>query len=991
MAAALHPMRAGGGANVSQSLYQRAAPGVDLEESRYTSKFLPSSTVWYSEPPHQQALDPNSSMNQSVQRSQPSNPSYPLPQAVTRSGFERYNLDQAPDNYNEIMDVSDNNPRRTSSAASRGTKSTLIDLNGRSRVVNQASQPETTSQDVTVGPSSPRHPSTQLATISAVAATPSTEPLPVGNFPPILPLSASPTYSPPIAPKHRAQPQQPTFIIPSTTPNPLNTVLSPIPPQQQEEVCMECAMRDQDMADVDVTSPGVWDRESDVLYEELKQRQLEEETNGNLNIGPSGPRAISSRLTEQNLKLWLTLNPREPASKQQSLHTYIKVQRTLLEAEGLARVQAMQEAKQLDSKMRDTISQLRRSAYDLTSGTAGVDDTGGLCIRPPLSPIPGILNPRHTRSHSREITLLENGMIVEHVDVRKEEREERQRRKKDEKRARKSSRSSVLDVTSIISAPSNGQYTDAGLGLKPYSRYSQSNSARPNSVLTVPSERPDIPTAYSQASFSDVHSVGSTSPRRSKFLGFRNLNSGWKSRESLAPSGISGSMIDMHLALQREPKMYTTQPIELNTPRRSQIWSTNDAGGGLASSSDKQEKKKNGLTRIWRLVTGSGKGSMSESRDVTRSIDKFEDDLPLTPPPPLSYLVDRGNSDMPMSNGRHSSTPSLPSITSNKLAGNSPGMSPPTPPSSVLPSPASSRPYGADVDHIEVKLNNSGNSDDQEGQRHDEIIGKNKPFGLRKIHPVTSEPDIRGQVTDNPPPPIPQLPTNIQNKPLSLVREKSLPPLPGEITVTRNPAEARPQTMYNDPRSSGLGFPPPSITPFRNIDVRRQSFGGVSSRPNVQTMSMKLQDPHALFGLRYDEFGISRRSLGRLEYIQKPSVQSTPSPAPMKKKNKFLSSLLGKKQTRDSQLHLPTSQDSTADLQQFPPMRRSGSGGQEELGLNGYATSTSRHSALSMGGTHPLHRTSFTSRKALEGLVFQDPEFVAYRYPSNDQHLDLLR
>ena len=237
-------------------------------------------------------------------------------------------------------------------------------------------------------------------------------------------------------------------------------------------------------------------------------------------------------------------NPREPASKQQALHMYIKVQRTLLEAEALAHAQVVQEAKELDSKMRDTFSQLRRSAYDLANGTAA-EDTGGLRIKPPLSPIPGILNPRHTRSHSREITLLENGMIVEHVDVRKEEREERERKKKDEKRARKLSRSSVLDVTSIISAPSNGQHMDAGLGLKPYSHYSQSNSMRPNSVLTVPSERPDIPTAYSQASFSDVHSVGSASPRRSKFFGFRSLNSGWKSRESLAPSGISGSMVDM--------------------------------------------------------------------------------------------------------------------------------------------------------------------------------------------------------------------------------------------------------------------------------------------------------------------------------------------------------------------------------------------------------------------------------------------------------------
>jgi hypothetical protein len=34
---------------------------------------------------------------------------------------------------------------------------------------------------------------------------------------------------------------------------------------------------------------------------------------------------------------------------------------------------------------------------------------------------------------------------------------------------------------------------------------------------------------------------------------------------------------------------------------------------------------------------------------------------------------------------------------------------------------------------------------------------------------------------------------------------------------------------------------------------------------------------------------------------------------------------------------------------------------------------------------------SIASRKAIEELVDQDPEFVAYRYPSADQNLTLLR
>lgn len=78
-----------------------------------------------------------------------------------------------------------------------------------------------------------------------------------------------------------------------------------IPPQ--EEVCMECAMRDQDMADVDVTSPGVWDRASDAAFEDLRQQELDDEANGVVVDNPTRIRIRGGRLTEQNLKLWLSI------------------------------------------------------------------------------------------------------------------------------------------------------------------------------------------------------------------------------------------------------------------------------------------------------------------------------------------------------------------------------------------------------------------------------------------------------------------------------------------------------------------------------------------------------------------------------------------------------------------------------------------------------------------------------------------------------------
>ena len=239
-------------------------------------------------------------------------------------------------------------------------------------------------------------------------------------------------------------------------------------------------------------------------------------------------------------------NPKEPSSRQQTLDQYVKAQRSLLEADALARARALRESRLLDEKMRDTFSQLRRSAYELGSHSQPTDDSGALRIKSPRLASQSTVSP--AQGHSREVTLLENGMIVEHVDIRKEEREERERRRKEERRdrsrVRKTSRSSrsMADVASVYSVPlaSPVPQVDSGFFSNARdSRYSQSFSPRPNSVVAG-SER--LLRAQSQASFSDMQSIGSASPRRSRFFGFRNLSSAWQSRDSMAPSG---SMIDM--------------------------------------------------------------------------------------------------------------------------------------------------------------------------------------------------------------------------------------------------------------------------------------------------------------------------------------------------------------------------------------------------------------------------------------------------------------
>ena len=694
-------------------------------------------------------------------------------------------------------------------------------------------------------------------------------------------------------------------------------------------------------------------------------------------------------------------NPKEPSSRQQTLDQYVKSQRALLEAEALAHARAMRESRQLDDKMRDAYSQLRRSAYELGSAAQPTDDTGGVRIKAPRS----VSTPNALISTSREVTLLENGMIVEHVDVRKEEKEERERRRREERersRVRKTSRGSRGDAMSVYSVQTPLP-TDSGFfsGVRNDSRYSQSISQRPSSILTGGNERPlTLLRAQSQASFSDMQSIGSgTSPRRSRFFGLRNLSpSGWRSQGGFAPSG---SMIDMQyvslpcavvtvlitslfsVALAREAQFPPQYPspdvvdIGSNAPtlRLGESWPRMDAKPEAPEPvQSRSHKKPRGLKKIWKLVTGSSSKSDTQHniRPHSRSLDRADDDTPLAPPPPLSYLVSQGGSAR-----RHSSTTSLPSTISPNVL--SPyATSPPTAPSSLQPSPTSSR-RSADKERADLR-----NVADQEDANPDASM---QDADLRGRTPQSSWTLSSGTGPTTPP-----MPSSPGPMSASLRRDKSLPPLPGESSVefpSHPMPEGRPQTLYTyDPRSGYPGFSAPQA-PFRTAEARRQSFGGVGSKPLSQTLPVKgalargqLNVPPFLAEEKYGEFGASRMSIGPWPAAE-VSQGSLPSAAakPKKRKSKFgLSALFGKKAAGEAK-------DAAAvDPLDFSVFRMSPAGDSRDPNVvagSGYA------SPISASSHAP--RMSVMSRKNLDELVDQDPEFIAYRYPSNDQRLDLLR
>ena len=108
---------------------------------------------------------------------------------------------------------------------------------------------------------------------------------------------------------------QPTSRRPYAFQTPYPVFVAPLQAAQQaqpvglpEEVCIECMMRDRDMADVDVTSPGIWERDSDADLRDLHRQEDEEERKAVAN-GSSPPKraSVGGRLTEQNLKVWLTM------------------------------------------------------------------------------------------------------------------------------------------------------------------------------------------------------------------------------------------------------------------------------------------------------------------------------------------------------------------------------------------------------------------------------------------------------------------------------------------------------------------------------------------------------------------------------------------------------------------------------------------------------------------------------------------------------------
>ncbi|KAF8326598.1 uncharacterized protein EI90DRAFT_1910814 [Cantharellus anzutake] len=797
-------------------------------------------------------------------------------------------------------------------------------------------------------------------------------------------LYSSPASAiPPSSPRYSTLPRQ--LASPKLTslarPQYAQKVVAP------EEVCIECMMRDRDMSDVDVTSPGIWERESDVWYEELCRK---EEEDARLGISSSGKRrAYGDMLTEANLQVWLTMNPKEPAARWQTLEKFIKSQADLLAAELQAREESKHESHVRNSRLQDTYSQLRRST--LAEGPSSrkkesVDE--GVRLRASASP-DGV--------DVREVTLLPNGLIVERVDIKRQEREERERRKAEERagrrRTRKTSRTSMgtfmSDASSIHSLTNPLQGVSYGnrsqISLSP-------TTATANKRLSSPlAGRPD-------ASVNRVQSISSNEavPPVPRFIGYRHWRGAHGSEVSLLNN--SGSMLALHLGLENESEMYEG-PYDEELWRASQVVDETYVEPRPQPEEARTKPKKGGLGRLWKMMTGKNT-RRSKSSEINNGLrpQASDYDIPLDPPPPLSYLVSRNGTERPPQ-GRHVSTPPMQTIVpfSHPRSATVPSAAPNpnTPlsaPSLYIPSPSTptsgrfsprtsiiseDRRLSTPIDEVEVYTDDSYHRRD--GQR-----------AVHSVHGLTKPPEINfpyGQDSwrtfASNSPALTVKTTRTPRAPSISSIHKDLPPIPGDqFPVTRSQPSLRP---------ASVSVPPHTVSTPWATEGRRQSVSGPPRGAQVHDLA----PPPILYHYGVDDFGMSTPSLGRWEdEVRRPSLVPI-SEKSSRRRSRFAniaSMFTGSHRRsveREDKLRVTAARGiglAPSDGQLYPRQM-----GQQPFALPihpSYSETALRNSSSS-AVTFP--RTSKGSLTRYADLVPQESELLALRYTTEEEREELMR
>jgi hypothetical protein len=381
------------------------------------------------------------------------------------------------------------------------------------------------------------------------------------------------------------------------------------------------------------------------------------------------------------------------------------------------------------------------------------------------------------------------------------------------------------------------------------------------------------------------------------------------------------------------------------------VVSSDDRSGTVRS-----KKKSKGIGKLWKIMTGQNKEPRHEE-PVTRPSVMVEDDLsaPLAPPPPLSYLVRDGRSRTGSTSSLNGNPNGHPrSVSAPGGPQSMTGVSPPTAPSSMLPSPTSNRwRDSASVDDRDPR--HSVFREDGEVDLNDSQDERRSPgFGQHRVSATS---------------------------PGAYSIDKTLPPIPPDGMM---PGMGRPSTMLVNHHAEGELVAPRA--PFR-AEMRRQSFNGVNNNYNRQTWVVP-EDAHFLpppsIGARYDEFGGSRRSLGKFEDVRNAPLEPPSKRNPEKTRSRFgLSALFGSP-NKKHQNSLPP----TIYLGGTESNQNTLTGHKRDQSIAHSSFSDLANQQRSNNSHNP--RASVASSKKL-AMITQDEDFVAYRYPSHSQTLPLNR
>lgn len=310
-------------------------------------------------------------------------------------------------------------------------------------------------------------------------------------------------------------------------------------------------------------------------------------------------------------------------------------------------------------------------------------------------------------SRHRSSTLLSNGLVVENINIKRDEKQARERAKNKSRASVTDDRQSLLSLqpyptmpvqtpnypSSAAGAPSVQSYSH---GDQPWlqsgqRRFSAPGSRDPNGPPTPGSASSSVrgfnfgKFARSSTDLRSINSPRSVSPARTSLGVDERRGSVWsKFRQSASQSVLSftpsfapsGSMMDMHLGLSQDHHRggygapYETYPSMSDPAVARHVEQERDKALAVGEQSRlaTAKPKKRGIKSFFSKLVGGGSSSVggdkkrqSDATSVPRTApapDESYDDYDLAPPPPLSALANE-----PRYHGRSPSSSSVDSFS----------------------------------------------------------------------------------------------------------------------------------------------------------------------------------------------------------------------------------------------------------------------------------------------------------------------------------------